>query len=220
MQNKQSQVAAKKNDFNLDEEISTKTSKTTSNNIQVVIELETAIWANFKKGDKAALGKLYDKYVDVLFAFGIQNSQDRSFVMDCIHDLFLDLYKYRTNILITDNAKNYLFKSLKRKINKKYSIKITPESEEFINHKNKIYKNHTDSCEKNIIINDEKLEKRTALENALCSLTSKQREYLFLRFNQEKTYEEISFIMDVSIQSARTNIYRAIKSLRHFKLKY
>jgi RNA polymerase sigma-70 factor (ECF subfamily) len=220
MQNKQSQVAAKKNDFNLDEEKSTKTSKTTSNNLKVVIELESAIWASFKKGDKAALGKLYDKYIDVLFAFGIQNSQDRSFVMDCIHDLFLDLYKYRKNILITDNAKNYLFKSLKRKINKKYSRKTSPQSEEFIDQKNKIYKNHTDSCENNIIINDRKLEKTTSLENALGSLTSKQRECLFLRFNQEKTYQEISFIMDVSIQSARTNIYRAIKSLRHCKLKY
>jgi RNA polymerase sigma-70 factor (ECF subfamily) len=215
MQKRQNQPITKTLESDVDLKI--KTSKTTTNSLKVVKELESIIWANFKKGDKIALGKLYDKYIDVLFIFGIQNSQDRSFVMDCIHDLFLDLYKYRENILITDNAKNYLFKSLKRKINKRYSRKSSPKSEEFISSQNK---NHIDSCEKGMIINERRLEKTAALKNALSTLTANQRECLFLRFNQEKTYEEISFIMGVSIQSARTSIYRAIKSLRHHKLNY
>jgi RNA polymerase sigma-70 factor (ECF subfamily) len=215
MQKRQNQPITKTLESDVDLKI--KTSKTTTNSLKVVKELESIIWANFKKGDKIALGKLYDKYIDVLFIFGIQNSQDRSFVMDCIHDLFLDLYKYRENILITDNAKNYLFKSLKRKINKRYSRKSSPKSEEFISSQNK---NHIDSCEKDMIINERRLEKTAALKNALSTLTANQRECLFLRFNQEKTYEEISFIMGVSIQSARTSIYRAIKSLRHHKLNY
>jgi len=215
MQKRQNQPITKTLESDVDLKI--KTSKTTTNSLKVVKELESIIWANFKKGDKIALGKLYDKYIDILFIFGIQNSQDRSFVMDCIHDLFLDLYKYRENILITDNAKNYLFKSLKRKINKRYSRKSSPKSEEFISSQNK---NHIDSCEKDMIINERRLEKTAALKNALSTLTANQRECLFLRFNQEKTYEEISFIMGVSIQSARTSIYRAIKSLRHHKLNY
>ena len=98
--------------------------------------------------------------------------------------------------------------------------KTSPKSEEFIIYKNKIFKNHTSSCEDDMIVNEWELEKTAALEKAMSTLTSKQREFLFLRFTQEKTYEEISFIMGVSIQSARTNIYRAIKSLRHNKLKY
>ena len=218
MQIKQNQPTTKKSDSDGDVEI--KTSKTISNNLKVVKELESTMWVDLKKGNKIALGKLYDIYIDSLFAFGIQNSQDRSFVMDCIHDLFLDLYKYRSTIKITDNSKNYLFKSLERKINKRYLRKTSPKSEEFISYKNKIFKNHTSSCEDDMIVNEWELEKTAALEKAMSTLTSKQREFLFLRFTQEKTYEEISFIMGVSIQSARTNIYRAIKSLRHNKLKY
>jgi RNA polymerase sigma-70 factor (ECF subfamily) len=215
MQKRQNQPITKTLESDVDLKI--KTLKTTTNSLKVVEDLESTIWANFKNGDEIALGKLYDIYIDPLFSFGIQNSQDRSFVMDCIHDLFLDLYKYRTTILITDNAKNYLFKSLKRKINKKYSRKSSPKSEEFISSKNK---NHTNSCEQDIIVSECKLEKTAALENALSTLTANQRECLFLRFNQEKTYEEISFVMGISIQSARTSIYRAIKSLKHHKLKY
>ena len=138
MQIKQNQPTTKKSDSDGDVEI--KTSKTISNNLKVVKELESTIWVDLKKGNKIALGKLYDIYIDSLFAFGIQNSQDRSFVMDCIHDLFLDLYKYRSTIKITDNSKNYLFKSLKRKINKRYLRKTSPKSEEFIIYKNKIFK--------------------------------------------------------------------------------
>jgi RNA polymerase sigma-70 factor (ECF subfamily) len=140
--------------------------------------------------------------------------------MDCIHDLFLDLFKYRKNLSITDNAKYYLFKSLKRKINKKYQEKTNPETEEFFNYKSKIHKNYTDSCEIDIISNEWNLEKKEALNNALSILTSNQREVLFLRFNEGKTYEEISFITGISVQSTRTNVYRAIKSLRHCKIKY
>ena len=52
------------------------------------------------------------------------------------------------------------------------------------------------------------------LANALESLTKKQRKGLFLRFNQDKSYEEISEIMEVSVQTARTIVYRALKALR------
>ena len=146
MQIKQNQPTTKKSDSDGDVEI--KTSKTISNNLKVVKELESTMWVDLKKGNKIALGKLYDIYIDSLFAFGIQNSQDRSFVMDCIHDLFLDLYKYRSTIKITDNSKNYLFKSLKRKINKRYLRKTSPKSEEFIIYKNKIFKNTLDVQQK------------------------------------------------------------------------
>ena len=43
-------------------------------------------------------------------------SRDRELVKDCIHDLIFDLYKYRKNLAENDNIRNYLFKSLKRKV--------------------------------------------------------------------------------------------------------
>ena len=54
---------------------------------------EVVLWCKLKKGDIGAFGDLYELFIDDLFTYGIQFSQDKHYVMDCIHDLFLDLYK-------------------------------------------------------------------------------------------------------------------------------
>ena len=70
---------------------------------------------------------------------------------------------------------------------------------------------------KKIIGEEQTLERNNNLSKALKTLTKKQRKVLFLRFNQDRTYQEISEIMGVSIETARTSIYRAIKTLRKLK---
>jgi len=178
-------------------------------------------WKKLVEGDKLALGELYDQYIDILFSYGMYHSKDRGYVMDCIHDLFLDLYKYRRNLSVTDNVKYYLFRSLKRKINRKYKTKDLPVSkEEFLYTLEGGDKDQSISCEEKIINDEQVSERNSKLSKALKSLTKKQRRVLFLRFSEDRTYEEIAQIMDVSIETARTSIYRAIKTLRKQNLHY
>jgi len=47
------------------------------------------------------------------------------------------------------------------------------------------------------------------------SLTAHQREGLNLKFVHNLTYAEIAEILGISIESARTSIYRALKTLRN-----
>ncbi|MFC4094878.1 RNA polymerase sigma factor [Euzebyella saccharophila] len=172
------------------------------------------LWDELKKGSSSALGCLYELYIDELFSFGIQYSKDRAFVMDCIHDLFFDLYKYKSKLAETDNVKSYLFRSLRRKINKKYTRKIIPVQAENQLKMYDLQKNHVASFEDDIIRSETVDEINSKLKIALETLTNKQKKGLFLRFTQDKTYEEIADIMKTSIPTARTTIYRALKILR------
>ena len=92
--------------------------------------------------------------------------------------------------------------------------KIIPISNEDMFFDNSIKKSYTHSFESEIIENEEVLERNMKLAISLTTLTKKQKSGLFLRFNQGKTYEEIAEAMGVSIDSARTTIYRALKKLR------
>lgn len=175
---------------------------------------DVQIWDEIKKGDTSALGRLYDLYIGDLFSYGIQLSQDRGHVMDCIHDLFLDLHKYRAKLATTDNAISYLLKSLKRKINKKYHRKILPAQKCFSDLIYPSLGNRTPSCEEEIICIELAAEKSAKLSTAIESLTKKQKKGLLLRFYQDRSYTEIAEIMEISIPTARTTIYRAIKILR------
>ncbi len=179
-------------------------------------QLDIVLWERIITGDMMALGSLYDLYIDVLFSFGLQRSSDRNYVMDCIHDLFLDLYKYRTKLSTPDNVKNYLIKSLQRKINKKYSEKEVPVGVDYPVMDHLLRKNATLSHEQQMIHIEDVNIKNRQLAKALGALTEKQRKGLVLRFNHNKPYEEIAQIMDVSIQSARTMVYRALKDLRRY----
>ena len=186
----------------------------------IVKNMDTLLWAKLKSGSTTALGDIYDIYVDVLYSFGINYTQDKGYVMDCIHDLFLDLYKYRSNLAMTNNVKYYLIKSLKRKINRKYYEKIIPVSRYFQESMNEFDKRYTKSPEELIILSELASEKSFKLSVALNALTEKQKKGLYLRYNQENSYMEIAEIMGVSIESSRTTVYRAIKALRKYKFQF
>ena len=53
-----------------------------------------------------------------------------------------------------------------------------------------------------------------AVKDAIEALPHKQREALILRKYQELSYEEISTILDTSVEGARANVYQGLKKLR------
>ncbi|PNW30290.1 RNA polymerase sigma factor [Formosa algae] len=204
-----------KNNIDIDSSVVNQVPESSANIMHSEEKSDAVIWKQLKEGNKLALGELYDRYVNILFSYGMYHSKDRGYVMDCIHDLFVDLFKYRNNLSKTDNVKYYLFKSLKRKINKKYNKKNASVSlDEFDYEIDAMTKKHSDSCEKDIITEEHISERNKKLRDAMKTLSDKQRKVLALRFEEEKTYEEISEMIGVSVQSARTSIYRAIKALR------
>ncbi len=167
------------------------------------------LWKRIKAGNAQAFQELYDRYADILFSFGMVYSRDRELVKDCIHDLIFDLYKYRKNLAENDNIRNYLFKSLKRKVlasGKKnlrlvYSENLTQETG------NELHE--TDSDE-----NEEQQDQLNQINQLIGQLPEKQREILNLKFQLEMPYHEIAEIMDISVESVRTSVYRSIKTIR------
>lgn len=169
---------------------------------------EFIFWQKLKAGHVDALGELYDIFIDDLFCYGMQLSKDKNYVMDCIHDLFLNLYKYRKNLATTDNVKYYLLRSLKNQILKQSKNKTSIFDEGLQQ------KNYSHSIEEQIITSEISNERAHKLSKAINLLSKKQRKGLLLRFTEELSYEEIASIMEVSVQTSRTIIYRAIKVLR------
>lgn len=168
------------------------------------------MWAKLKDGDVRAMGDLYDIYVDELFAYGMQFSKDKNHVMDAIHDLFLNLYKYRKTVAMTDNVTYYLFRSLKNNI-----LKVEKKNQSFVPYPHgSEEKNGEISIEDRICAEEFENERAYKLAKAITKLSKKQRKALFLRYTEERSYEDVADIMGVSIQTSRTIIYRAVKTLR------
>lgn len=177
-------------------------------------ENESRLWAKLKSGDIDAMNELYIIHADSLYDYGTKLTRDSESVKDCIHDLFLDLYKYRKKLSKEVNVKFYLLRSLKRKIGKRLNGKIIllPPDKDF---SATIYKNEDGGIEEKIIEREHEKELNLSVSNALNGLTQNQQRAISMRFTENRSYEEIAVNMNVSIETARTTIYRAIKTLRH-----
>ncbi len=170
------------------------------------INADYLLWERLKKGDTSAFNELYGKYADILFSFGMVYSGDKEYVKDCIHDLFFELFKYRKNLSETNSIRNYLFKSLKRKVRSKQKGRLqliyTAESLEWND------SGEGDGGEDPLQDDIQKLAK------AIQQLPERQQEALNLRFILELPYSEVASIMDISLESVRTLVYRSVKTLR------
>lgn len=173
------------------------------------VNIDYLLWKRIKAGETDAFHELYLQYADVLFSFGAIYSKDQELVKDCIHDLFFDLYKYRKNLSDNDHIRNYLFKSLKRKI-------ISPKNGKLklVYSSNIQDENVGGSLSAEDEIPEEKEENLVRIRRAIGKLSDRQQEALNLRFQLGMPYSEIAKILDISVESVRTLIYRAVKTIR------
>jgi len=177
--------------------------------MQKEVNTDFLLWKRVKAGETQAFHELYMQFADILFSFGLIYSKDQEFIKDCIHDLFFDLYKYRKNLSDNDHIRNYLFKSLKRKIQSPQSGKLKLVFTNTFQEGNE---------QKASLAETEGLENQEEnIENiriAMGKLSDRQQEVLNLRFQVGLSYTEIAKILDISVESARTLVYRSVKTIR------
>lgn len=183
---------------------------------------EQRYWRQLQEGSMDALGFLYDMHVDTLFAVGTKINSDRQVVQDGIHDLFLDLYKYHKKLAAVQHIAGYLIVALKRKLYKLGDTKVRNISigNEDALHLSKNNTGFVNSCEDEIIFQENSQEHSIRLNRVLEELSDHQQEILRLRFEEEKTYEQIASDMNVSVSSARTLLYRTLKHARKVALSF
>lgn len=182
-------------------------------------EPENDLWNRFISGNLAAFSELYDRYADVLYAFGKRYSVDSDLVKDCIHDLFLDLHTYRGSLAKEVNVKFYLLKSFRRKLHAAHRKSSLLQFDSWNSDESFGMNAFSFSVEHDIIIDEKQREILDHLAAEINQLPDRQKEILYLRFNQDLDYEEIASMMQISVPTCRTFIYRALKQL-HGKLEF
>ena len=177
--------------------------------MQKEVNTDFLLWKRVKAGETQAFHELYMQFADILFSFGLIYSKDQELVKDCIHDLFFDLYKYRKNLADNDHIRNYLFKSLKRKIQSPQSGKLKLV---FTNTFQEGNEQKATLAETEGLENQE--ENIESIRMAMGKLSDRQQEVLNLRFQVGISYPEIAKILDISVESVRTLVYRSVKAIR------
>ncbi len=170
------------------------------------------MWERFREGDDEALSYLFKVYADELFSYGIAILKDEDLVKDCIQEVFIQLINKREKLVISDQIHVYLFKSLRNKIfeelrtskRKQVVLDVIKEDSSLLE---KDAEDSIIAAEKTLIIKEK-------IENALNNLSDRQKEAIFLKYTEGFDYDEIAYLLGMDKASARTLVYRALKSVR------
>ncbi|MTI21274.1 sigma-70 family RNA polymerase sigma factor [Fulvivirga sp. RKSG066] len=167
------------------------------------------------KKDPRAFGILYDRYFEGIFNFILRRTDDEALTSDLCSQVFLKAlqnikkYEYRG---LPFSA--WLYRVASNEVNKHYTKKkrkriFSLEEERFF----EIIENETDTN-----FSEEQIQ---LLIQTLKDLPTDVIEVLELRFFEEKSFKEISFILNIGESGAKMRLYRAVEKLKqHFKVNW
>ncbi len=162
-----------------------------------------------KRGDRAALDAIYRAYAEVLFRYGYKFTKDQVVIEDCIHDLFVYIWKNRDGVSDTDNIRRYLMAAFRNRI-----IKEIKKTQKLINNPDTDYFDGELSVEERIIDEESAKIRSGRLRAAIATLSAREQEALYLKFYNQMPSEDICEVMGISYQSFRNVLYSGIKKLR------
>jgi RNA polymerase sigma-70 factor (ECF subfamily) len=169
---------------------------------------DIVLWDAYKNGDREAFSAIFRKYYSPLFLYGSKIMQDQTALEDCIQELFLELWKSRSQVEVK-SVKAYLFKSLKYKIYRQLSQRRV-HSEVFLK-EDMVFELSHDNF---MVHREEESERAKLLIQAFDRLSNRQKEVVYLKYYLGLSYDEVSEIMEVNYQVARNLLYLAIRSMK------
>lgn len=178
---------------------------------------DITVWNSFLAGNDEAYELIYKQHVRKLFLYGTTLTTDEELVKDCIHDVFIHIYKNRRNLGETNNIRLYLISALKNAMR-------------MVFRKQKTYDKYTDSLKEDLtdltdntietIINiEDEIERKSQIETVWNILTGRQKEIIYYRFIEGMSLSEISKRENINYQSVANIVQRALKKMQKFYSK-
>ena len=163
-------------------------------------------WEKIRLGDSTAFSYVFQKYYQALYQFAGRFVKDAQTAENIVQDVFVKLWTNRENCLITSSLKSYLYAATRNTaLNFLSREKKQLSTEDLMSDR----QDTTANPEERIIENEMIDEVYKAIEK----LPEKCRYiYLMKRYDDLK-YLEIAEILDISINTVKTQMKRALKSL-------
>lgn len=170
------------------------------------------LWVLFRTGNQSAFEKIIKSHYQILLNYGTRFCKDDELIKDTLQDLFFSLWQNRLSISDTMSVKNYLLKSLRRKLLREiHKHKQTTHLREL----------HFDAgfnmvlpVDHNVILQEKLTELSFKVREVLEKLSPRQQEVIYLRFYMDAKLDEIAEIMDLNPQSVYNLLHEALKRFK------
>jgi len=173
------------------------------------------LWHLFLEGDDKCFARIYKNHIQRLLLYGHKLCPDTEIVHDSIQEIFIQLFQKRNELAPEiENLKAYLFVALRNDLIKKMVKKRKFDWIDMSNKGDEPLFTVEYSYQDQLIEQEISAEIKAKLARAVNALPNKQKEIIYLKFEEGMSYREISGILGISVESARKLLYRALLSLR------
>ncbi len=179
---------------------------------------EQQLWHEFQSGSQHAFQQIHQYHIGHLLNYGLRLNGSLSTVEDCIQDVFVELWHYRQKLAQPASVRFYLLRALRNRLRAQYR-----RDQPFVSGwdddgeqagQNRLPFDTEPSAEEQLIALDIDADRKALIHQALQTLTARQREIIYLRYFNDLTYEQICEVMQINYQTARSQIYTALKMIR------
>jgi len=168
------------------------------------------LWLSFINGNDESFSQIYKLSYKSLYSYGLSFKISEEQVRDIMQDLFVKLYANPGLIRDVNTIKAFLFAAVKNAC-----LNVLKFGQKNINLDTIDNFEIRYSVKEDLISSKEEEEHiKSVVEKILGQLTPRQKEIIYLRFLHQMEYEEIAHIMNLSEQSARNLIHRAMEKIR------
>ena len=163
--------------------------------------------SGLRAGDKDALRRIYEKYIDDLLRVAASLLSDIQSAEDCLHDVFVDFSGIHDGSMIHNNLKSYLVSC------------VANRARDLLRKRARLSQGQAERlCSARVSANPAKqlidAEESIRVFEALAKLPYEQREVFVLHIQGQMRFREIAGLLGISINSVQSRYRYAIKKLR------
>ncbi len=174
---------------------------------------EQELWIAFQQGEEEAYTILYKRHIKAMYRYGMSLIPvSEAFVLDCIHDVFTEIWIKRERLTIPDNVRHYLLRSLKNRILHLLKRKERPSQPLSQDDFDDLWPEP--SAEEIFLEKESSANNEALVRKLIIQLPHRQQEALRLRFVENLDYGQIADMLSVNRQSAQNLVFRAVDKLR------
>ena len=164
-----------------------------------------------KTGDIRLFEEIYNIYYPVLYNYAANITKEQTSAEDVVSEVFLKLWEGRNTIVIEGSLKSYLFKSVYHQcLNLLKHTRVQDKYRDFFHHHLPLNEDGKEYPLSSVIEN----EIGDILQKTIQQLPEQCRKIFIMSRIDGMQHEEIARELNVSMNTVRTQIHRALKKLR------
>ncbi len=167
-------------------------------------------------GDVDAFAKLVKEHESSLFAHACFLSKNEKDAEDILQEAFLKAFIYIKNFKGDSSFKTWLWKIIRNEFYNFKTSKKTPGHDLYLEDFAELDNPNQKTAPENQFFIEEQ---KNLLKSLINKLSQKYKEVIILVDLQEKTYEEVAEILEISIPALKSRLFRAREKLTEITLK-